>query len=40
MNELEKIQKEILGKIRKNRNFYQTRSDYSRDKPEIKINYK
>jgi len=36
-DELEKIQKEILGKIRKNRNFYQTRSDYSRDKPEIKI---
>ena len=28
---------EILNKIRKNRNFFQTRSDYSIDKPEIKI---
>ena len=35
--ELEKIQNEIIGKIRQNRNFFQIKSDYSRDKPEIKI---
>jgi len=36
-DELEKIQNEIIGKLRQNKNLFQIKSDYSRDKPEIKI---
>ena len=35
--ELEKVQNEIIEKLRKNKNLSQIESDYSRDKPEIKI---
>jgi len=35
--ELEKIQNEIIEKLRKNNNLSQIESDYSRDKPEIKL---
>ena len=35
--ELEKIQNEIIEKLRKNKNLSQIDSDYSRDKPEIKL---
>ena len=35
--ELEKIQNQIIEKLRKNKNLSQIESDYSRDKPEIKI---
>ena len=35
--ELEKIQNEIISKMRENKNLSQIKSDYSKDKPEIKI---
>ena len=35
--ELEKIQYEVINKLRKNRNLSRIESDYSRDKPEIKL---
>ena len=35
--ELETIQNEIITKLRKNRNLSRIESDYSRDKPEIKL---
>ena len=35
--ELEKIQNEIISKLRKNKNLSRIESDYSRDKPEIKL---
>ena len=35
--ELEKIQNIIIEKLRKNKNLSQIESDYSRDKPEIKL---
>jgi hydrophobe/amphiphile efflux-1 (HAE1) family protein len=35
--ELEKIQSEVINKLRKNRNLSRIESDYSRDKPEIKL---
>ncbi|MDC1245788.1 efflux RND transporter permease subunit [Pelagibacteraceae bacterium] len=35
--ELEKIQSKIISKLRKNRNLSRLESDYSRDKPEIKL---
>ncbi len=35
--ELEAIQKELIGKLRKNRNLSRIESDYSRNKPEIKL---
>ena len=35
--ELEKVQNQIIEKLRKNKNLSQIESDYSRDKPEIKI---
>ena len=35
--ELEKIQNEIIGKLRQNKNLSQIDSDYSRNKPEIKL---
>ncbi len=35
--ELEKIQNEIIAKMRKNKNLSQIKSDYSKDKPEIKL---
>ncbi len=35
--ELEKIQNEIILKMRKNKNLSQIKSDYSKDKPEIKL---
>jgi len=35
--ELEKIQNEIISSLRKNRNLSRIESDYSRDKPEIKL---
>ena len=36
-DELEKVQNQIIEKLRKNKNLSQIESDYSRDKPEIKI---
>ena len=36
-DELEKIQNEIIVKMRKNKNLSQIKSDYSKDKPEIKL---
>ena len=35
--ELEKIQSEVIRKLRKNKNLSRIESDYSRDKPEIKL---
>ena len=35
--ELEKIQYEVIEKLRKNKNLSRIESDYSRDKPEIKL---
>ena len=35
--ELEKIQNQIISKMRENKNLSQIKSDYSKDKPEIKI---
>ncbi len=35
--ELESIQKEVIGKLRKNRNLSRIESDYSRNKPEVKL---
>ncbi len=35
--ELDKIQNEIITKMRKNKNLSQIKSDYSKDKPEIKL---
>ena len=35
--ELEKIQSQVINKLRKNRNLSRIESDYSRDKPEIKL---
>jgi len=35
--ELEKIQTQIISKLRKNKNLSRIESDYSRDKPEIKL---
>ena len=35
--ELEKIQSEVINKLRKNKNLSRIESDYSRDKPEIKL---
>ena len=35
--ELEKIQNEIISKLRKNKNLSRIESDYSRNKPEIKL---
>ena len=35
--ELEKTQKEIISKLRKNKNLSRIESDYSRNKPEIKL---
>ena len=35
--ELEKIQSQVISKLRKNRNLSRIESDYSRDKPEIKL---
>ena len=35
--ELEKKQNEIISKLRKNKNFSRIESDYSRNKPEIKL---
>ena len=35
--ELEKIQNQIISKMRENKNLSQIDSDYSRDKPEIKL---
>jgi len=35
--ELEKIQSEVIGKLRRNRNLSRIESDYSRNKPEIKL---
>jgi HAE1 family hydrophobic/amphiphilic exporter-1/multidrug efflux pump len=34
---LEKIQSEVIGKLRRNRNLSRIESDYSRNKPEIKL---
>ena len=36
-DELEKIQSEFIKKLRKNKNLSRIESDYSRDKPEIKL---
>jgi hydrophobe/amphiphile efflux-1 (HAE1) family protein len=35
--ELEKIQSEVISKLRKNKNLSRIESDYSRNKPEIKL---
>ncbi len=35
--ELEKIQNDVIKKLRQNRNLFQIESDYSRNKPEIKL---
>ncbi len=35
--ELEKIQKEVIGKLRGNSNLSRIESDYSRNKPEVKL---
>ncbi len=35
--ELEKIQKEVIGKLRRNTNLSRIESDYSRNKPEVKL---
>jgi hydrophobe/amphiphile efflux-1 (HAE1) family protein len=35
--ELEKVQSQVINKLRKNRNLSRIESDYSRDKPEIKL---
>ncbi len=35
--ELESIQNEVIGKLRKNRNLSRIESDYSRNKPEVKL---
>ena len=35
--ELEKIQNEVIERLRKNKNLNRIESDYSRDKPEIKL---
>ncbi len=35
--ELEKIQSEVINKLRKNKNLSRIESDYSRNKPEIKL---
>ena len=35
--ELEIIQKQVIGKLRKNRNLSRLESDYSRNKPEVKL---
>jgi len=36
-DELEKIQNEIIAKMRRNKNLSQIKSDYSKNKPEIKL---
>ena len=35
--ELERIQSEVIGKLRRNRNLSRLESDYSRNKPEVKL---
>ena len=35
--QLEKIQKEVIGKLRRNTNLSRIESDYSRNKPEVKL---
>ncbi len=35
--ELESIQNEVIGKLRRNRNLSRIESDYSRNKPEVKL---
>ena len=35
--ELQKIQNDVIRKLRQNRNLFQIESDYSRNKPEIKL---
>ena len=35
--ELEEIQSEVIGKLRRNRNLSRIESDYSRNKPEVKL---
>jgi len=35
--ELEKVQSEVIGMLRKNRNLSRIESDYSRNKPEVKL---
>jgi len=35
--ELESIQNEVIGKLRRNRNLSRVESDYSRNKPEVKL---
>ncbi|MDA7582943.1 efflux RND transporter permease subunit [Candidatus Pelagibacter sp.] len=35
--ELERVQSQVINKLRKNRNLSRIESDYSRDKPEIKL---
>ena len=35
--ELERIQSEVIGKLRRNRNLSRIESDYSRNKPEVKL---
>ena len=35
--ELEKIQNEVIGNLRKNKNLYRIESDYTKNKPEVKL---
>ncbi len=35
--DLEKVQNQIINKLRRNKNLFQIESDYSRNKPEIKL---
>ena len=35
--ELEKILKEVIGNLRRNSNLSRIESDYSRNKPEVKL---
>ena len=35
--ELEKIQQAVIGKLRRNSNLSRSGSDYSRNKPEVKL---
>ena len=35
--ELEKIQKNVIGKLRSNQNLSRIESDYNRNKPEVKL---
>ena len=37
MKNLEKIQKNVIGKLRSNKDLSRIESDYNRNKPEVKL---